>query len=173
MVLSAPSSEFEGGVAKDVPEEKPRRGAATHGSRYGETATRKAAENASSTLWGLISRRAGPKELLTDGESEGELRKPAWLRARIGSQRAFEKAPPLRPSRPTLRPNRLDPGEPKGELSLPLALQKAVRSTGRGTKPGSGGGKTLQKMGMGIALNRLKTSLGVSAVEIARACSAR
>ena len=40
-----------------------------------------------------------------------------------------------------------------GELSLPLALQKAVRSTGRGTKPSSEAGKTLQKMGMGIARN--------------------
>ena len=37
-----------------------------------------AAETASGTLEPLISRRAGPK-VLTDGESEGELPKPARL----------------------------------------------------------------------------------------------
>ena len=38
-----------------------------------------------------------------------------------------------------------------GELSLPFALQKAVRSTRRRTQAQNGRRKTLQKMGMGIA----------------------
>ncbi len=121
-VLSAVKSELERGVAKGVPEEK-RGSASAHGSRPGDPRS----------LWGEAQsqkQRRALRERSGRGSRGGlhlrgpdrwrmvgELRMPARLRARNESQRAFEKAPPLRPSRPRLRPNRLDPGEPQGELS--------------------------------------------------------